>query len=515
MHTESTTQEAPSPAGWREWVGLAVLMLPVLLISMDVTVLNFALPWLSADLVPSGTQLLWIMDIYTFLLAGLLITMGTLGDRIGRRRLLLLGAVAFGGASVMAAFAQSAEMLIAARAVLGIGGATLMPSTLALIRDMFRVAAQRRLAIALWTAGFTAGTALGPLVGGALLEFFWWGSVFLINVPVMVLLLVAGPLFLPESRKDSPGRFDLFSAALSLTAVLAAVYGLKRLVDDGVETVPLVALVGGLVLGVWFVLRQRRLPDPLIDVRLFAVPALSVSLLTLVLGMFSLLGFMFFVAQYLQLVVEMRPFVAGLWTLPVAIGATVGAVLCSTLVAVVRPAYVVACALVVGASSMLVLRSVTPDFSAATMLVGMAGVGLFVGGIAALCTDLVVAAAPPERAGAASSLSEAAGELGGALGVAVLGSVGMAVYRSSVEDNTPDDAPDEVTEVVKETLPGTVAIAEELPAHAAEALRGVAFHAFTDGIQWAVTVSAVTLAVTAVMVLVALRRVPPGGSEGH
>jgi DHA2 family multidrug resistance protein-like MFS transporter len=191
-----------------------VLALPCLLYSMDLTVLELAVPKLSVDLKPTSYQLLWIMDIYGFLLAGFLITMGTLGDRIGRRRLLLIGPAAFGAASVLAAFSGSAEMLIITRAVLGVGGATLAPSTLSMIRNMFLDPDQRAIAIGVWATSFAAGAAIGPLAGGVLLEFFWWGSVFLLAVPVMALLLVLGPLLLPEFRDPGAGRLDLISAAM-------------------------------------------------------------------------------------------------------------------------------------------------------------------------------------------------------------------------------------------------------------------------------------------------------------
>src|SRR5829696_3144907 len=236
--SESVTASEAPRARRREWIGLAVIALPCLLYSMDLTVLELAVPKLSADLKPTSSQLLWILDIYGFLLAGFLITMGTLGDRIGRRRLLLIGAAAFGAASVLAAFSRSAEMLIATRAVLGVAGATLAPFTFSLFANIFLDPDQRTLAIGVWATSFSAGAAIGPLAGGLLLEYVWWGSVFLLAVPVMALLLVLGPVLLPEFRYPHTGRLDLFSATLSLAAVLAMIYGLKQVAQEGLGWLP-------------------------------------------------------------------------------------------------------------------------------------------------------------------------------------------------------------------------------------------------------------------------------------
>lgn len=272
-----TTSTTPPRAGRREWIGLAVIALPCLLYSMDLTVLNLAVPSLSADLRPSSTQLLWIVDIYGFLVAGSLITMGTLGDRIGRRRLLMIGAVAFGIASVLAAFSTSAKMLIVTRAVLGLAGATLAPSTMSLIRNMFLDPQQRSFAIGVWIASFSAGAVIGPPLGGFLLEYFWWGSVFLVSVPLMALLLVLAPILLPEYRDPNAGRPDLLSAVLSLGAVLGVIYGLKQSAAFGLGWLPALSIVTGLLLGLVFIRRQQTLADPLIDLRLFRTPVQCVA----------------------------------------------------------------------------------------------------------------------------------------------------------------------------------------------------------------------------------------------
>jgi DHA2 family multidrug resistance protein-like MFS transporter len=315
---------AGTRAGRREWIGLAVLALACLLYAMDLTVLHLALPSLSADLQPSGAQLLWITDIYGFMVAGFLITMGTLGDRIGRRRLLLVGATAFGVVSVLAALSTSPEMLIASRALLGIAGATVAPSTLSLIFSMFQDPRQRTTAIGIWITSFSAGGAIGPVLGGVLLERFWWGSVFLLALPVMTLLLVLGPRVLPEYRDPEAGRLDLASAVMSLVAVLATVFGLKQVAQDGIGVLPALSVLVGLVVGVVFVRRQLGLAEPMIDLRLFRTTRFTASLATNLLGIFIAVGYFLFVAQYLQLVLGLSPLEAGLWSLPSAVGLIVG-----------------------------------------------------------------------------------------------------------------------------------------------------------------------------------------------
>ncbi|MGH3432026.1 MAG: MFS transporter, partial [Thermocrispum sp.] len=318
---QQTGQEpAAARAGRREWIGLAVLAMPTLLLALDMSVLYLALPQMTADLRPSSSELLWIMDSYGFMIAGFLVTMGTLGDRIGRRKLLLIGAAAFGTASVLAAYAPTAEMLIAARAALGVAGATLMPSTLALISNMFGDAKQRSVAIAVWMSCFMGGTAIGPVIGGTLLEAFWWGSVFLLGVPVMLVLLATGPVLLPEFRDGSAKRLDLASVLLSLAAILPVVYGLKELAKNGLGWETAVALLGGVAFGVVFVRRQLRLDDPLLDLRLFRTASFRTALAVFLATGFFMGGLFLFISQFLQLVADLGPVEAGLWMLPPALG---------------------------------------------------------------------------------------------------------------------------------------------------------------------------------------------------
>jgi MFS transporter, DHA2 family, multidrug resistance protein len=487
-------------AGRREWIGLAVLALPCVLYSMDLTVLYLAVPELSADLEPSSAQLLWITDIYGFMIAGLLITMGALGDRIGRRRLLLIGAAAFGAASVFAAFSTSAEMLIVARALLGVAAATLAPSTLSLIRNMFHDPRQRTVAIGVWITSFSAGAAIGPLVGGVLLEFFWWGSVFLVGVPVMALLLVLGPVLLPEYRDPEAGRLDLVSAALSLVCVLAVIQGLKEIAQDGLGSTAAVAILGGLAVGAVFVHRQRTLSDPLIDLRLFRVPAFSASLATNTIGFFVAFAAFLFIAQYLQLVLGLSPLEAGLWTLPSSGAFIVGAMLTPVIVRWVRPGFLMAAGLALAAIGFGLMTQVDGAFELEVLVTASVVFSLGLAPVFTLATDLTVGTATPERAGAASGISETSSEFGGALGIAVLGSIATAVYRNQVDE-------DVTSEEARDTLGGAVASADGLPDQVAAQLLEVTRDAFTLGLQVTAAISAVLAIGTAVLAAVLLRHV--------
>jgi DHA2 family multidrug resistance protein-like MFS transporter len=513
---ENVIADDATRAGRREWIGLAVLALACVLYSMDLTVLHLAVPQLSADLRPSSSQLLWIVDVYGFLLAGSLITMGTLGDRIGRRRLLLIGAAAFGIASMLAAFSTSAEMLIGARALLGVAGATLAPSTLSLIRSMFHDAQQRTVAIGVWITSFSAGAVVGPPIGGLLLEFFWWGSVFLLAVPVMALLLVLGPVLLPEFRDPEAGRFDLLSAALSLVAVLAVIYGLKQITQDGIGWPPLLSVLAGLAIGVVFVHRQRRLADPLIDPRLFRMPGFSASLATYLLATFVAFAAFLFIFQYLQLVLGKSPLVAALWAVPSFGAFILGSMLTPPIVRRVRPAYVMSGGMALAAAGYGLLTQVDGDYALAILVTASVVFSLGEAPVFTLATDLIVGTAPPERAGAAAAISETSSELGGSLGIAILGSIGTALYRGQVADAVPAGVPPPAAEAARDTLGGAVAAGDQVPAPLAAELIDTAREAFTQGLQVAALTSAVVAAGAAILAAVLLRHVRAGsGSAGQ
>jgi DHA2 family multidrug resistance protein-like MFS transporter len=474
-----------------------------------------ALPHLSADLGASSTQQLWIMDVYGFMLSGFLITMGTLGDRIGRRKLLLIGATAFGLASVSAAYSTSPEMLIAARAVLGIAGATLAPSTLALISNMFRDPRQRAVAISVWLVCFMSGAAIGPLVGGAMLENFWWGSVFLLGVPVMVLLLALGPVLLPEYRDASAGRLDLPSVALSLATILPVIYGLKELAKDGWRPLPVAAIAVGTAVGVVFARRQRALAHPLLDLRLFTNRAFSTALGSMLSGTMLMGAIMLFITQHLQLVEGLSPLHAGLWMLP-AVATSITSFLVSPLLARrIRPAYLIGAGLVISVFGLLVITRVDAVSGPRALATGFALINLGAGPLVTLATDLIVGSAPPEKAGSAASMNETSGEFGFALGIATLGSIGTAIYRTQVSGAIPSDVPTAAAGAARDTLAGATAAAANLPDPLASALLAPAREAFTSGMHAAATISAVLLAVVAVLVVALLRQVRPSGEPAN
>ena len=494
-------------AGRREWTGLAVLALAALLYAMDLTVLHLAVPAISEDLRPSSTQLLWITDIYGFMVAGCLITMGTLGDRIGRRRLLLAGATAFGAVSVLAAFSTSPQMLIACRALLGIAGATLAPSTLSLIFSMFPDPQQRSTAIGIWITSFSAGGAVGPLLGGVLLEHFWWGSVFLLAVPVMALLLILGPRVLPEYRAPDAGRLDPASAALLLVAVLTVVFGIKELAQNGISPLAVASILGGLVVGVGFARRQLTLADPMIDLRLFRAPAFNAALVTNLLGIFIAVGYFLFVAQYLQLVLGSSPLRAGLWSLPSAGGLIIGSNLAPQILRHVRPAYVIGAGLALAAMGLGVLTRVGGSADLATLVAASLIVDLGLAPVFTATTDLIVSSAPAERAGAASGISETGTEFGSALGIAILGSIGVAIYRGQLAHTLPAGIPTQAAVAARDTLGGAVGVAHQLPADVGAALLAAAREAFTIGLQVTAAISAAVAVGIAVLATVLLRGV--------
>ncbi|WP_037064482.1 MFS transporter [Pseudonocardia acaciae] len=494
----------------RQWLGLALLLVPTALMTVDLGVLWLATPYLTEDLRPSSSQLLWITDIYGFMTAGLLVVMGTLGDRIGRRRLLVIGAGLFVVASVAAAYAGSAEQLIAARAVLGAAGAAVLPSTLSLISHMFTDARQRATAIAMWVTALSVGLAIGPIIGGLLLASFWWGSTFLIGAPVMLVAMVAAPWLLPEYRDPDAGRLDAASVVLFLLGILPVVYAVKRVAEHGVDWPVPAALVAGGVFGALFVRRQRRLASPLLDVRLLADRTTAAALGTLLLGMMALNGVEYLVPQYLQQVGGLSPLAAGLWLLPGAAGLVAGSQLTPPLTRRFRPAHVIAAGVlvsVVGYGLTMLAGRGGPGvvLAAAGLTVMMFGVAP----ISVLGTALAVGAAPPERAGSAAATGQTAYDLGLALGIAATGSVAVGVYRTHLTAALPAGVPVETADTARSTLGGAAAAARGLPPDVGGRLLDAAGQAFVSGFHAAAAVSAVIALAVAGLVLARLRHIGP------
>jgi len=500
---------APPPKATRkEWIGLAVLALGALMYVMDLTVLHLAIPRMSEALKPTGAELLWIIDIYGFFVAGCLVTMGTLGDRIGRRRLLLIGAAAFGVTSLFAAFSTTPAMLIVSRAALGIAGATLAPSTLSLIFHMFQDPRERSIAVGVWIGAFSAGSAVGPILGGLLLEFFWWGSVFLLAVPVMVALLILGPRLLPEARDPASGRLDLASAAMSIVAVLAVIFGLTQIAQEGLGLLPIASIIFGLLVGVVWVRRQTQLADPMIDLALFRLPTFKAALVVNFLAIFVAVGYFLFIAQYLQLVAGLTPLQAGLLSLPEAIGFIVGSQAAPRIVGRVGRARLIGGGLALGSVGLVMLTQVPATDGLVPLVAASVVISLGLAPVFGLTTELIVGSAPEERSGAASGISETGAELGGALGIALLGSIGVAIYRGGLANSLPGGVPAQAANAASETLGGAVGVAGTLPAGISDALLVAARAAFVDGMHVAAAIAAVVGLALATFAFFALRDEP-------
>jgi len=461
----------------RRWWALSAMCLAIFLVAVDGTVLSLATPSIVKDLQPTASQVLWIGDIYSFVLAGLLITMGNVGDRVGRKRLLLIGGTLFALISIPAAYASSAEMLIAARALLGVAGATLMPSTLALMRSTFTDPNERSFAIGVWSAMGAAGAAAGPLVGGALLQYFWWGAVFLINVPIMALVLIIGLPTLRESRDPNPGRLDILSVALSMAGILGLVFAIKETAIRGIEPGYLLAGLIGAVCLTWFIRRQRHLDHPLVDVRLFASGPFTGAVLGMLLSVFGLAGALFFFSQYLQFIRGLEPLQAGLFELPATLAALVASLLAGNVMRRFGRGPVTAVGLLAIGTGMAAIAFILDSSGYLVFAVPLILIGAGDGVALTIASDTVLAVAPKDRAGAASAVSETGYELGTALGIALLGSVLTAVYQGALK--LPAGLPADVGEA-----------ANESPGEAFEAMGGLSPEvsaALTDAVEVAFT----------------------------
>lgn len=527
-------------APWRDWLALALLMFPVLLVAVDNTALTFALPAIARGLDATGVELLWIVDAYPLVLAGLLVAMGSLGDRIGRRRLLFIGSTGFAAVSAVTAFAPSAEWLIAGRAGLGFFGAMLMPSTLSLIRNIFPEPNRRRLAVAIWAAGFSGGAALGPIFGGWLVEHFWWGAVLLVAVPIILPLLVLGPALIPESRDPNPGRVDVPSIVLSLLVMVPVVYGIKVLATHGLAVEPLAAIGFGLLMGYVFIRRQRRLLQaapaqnspaqsgpaqssraqagagarnrtaPLLDISLFGNRIFSTAIIANVLALFSFNGFILFLAQHLQLLEGQSPSESGVAMVPALIATVAAGLLVVPLVKRVRPGFVVAGGLLLSAAGYFLVAFGDHGNGPALLLAALLVLCLGVGAAETISNDLILGAAPAEKSGAAAAISETGYEIGSLLGTAILGSILTASYQGNLRlpAGVAEAVPAEASAQAGETLAGAVELAQALPGPLAEAVMTAARAAFDSGVHITAAIALVLMAGASVLAAVVLRKVP-------
>jgi len=508
MESVSIIEEQPiAKAGKREWLGLAVLALPTLLVSMDMTVMYLVVPAISESLRPGSAELLWITDIYGFLEAGLLITMGTVGDRIGRRRLLFIGGTTFALASVLTAYSDTVEMLITARALLGMAGASLLPSTLSLIRNLFHDRKQRTMALGIFTTTFSAGIMIGPLIGGVLVNHFGWGSVFLIAVPVMGLFLLFAPVLLPEFRDPVAGRFDIFSAALSIVAVLSGIYGIKRLAEKGADSLAILFIIAGAITGILFYQRQKKIRDPLIDLRLFRDAAFTTTLLSMFIALFAWAGLFLFISQELQLVMGLDAFHAGLWSIFGAVGSIISCSLVPLLVGyIIHRIYLLITGLLIMATGMLIMYTASQGFTLPLLITSIVLLSSGCGIAVTLGHDIVMSRATPQQAGAAASLTETCTTFGGALGIALLGSIGTAIYRERTEDTLSGDLSASIIESAQTTLGGALMIAEKLPAPLKSQLIHSAHTAFGYSFSTVAGISVLLMISMAIIVLLRMRK---------
>ncbi|MEU3309962.1 MFS transporter [Nocardiopsis sp. NPDC006832] len=494
-------RENPLRAGRAAWLGLAVLTLPIFMMANDVSVLFLALPAIGADLQPQATQSLWILHVGELLGAGLVLTMGRLGDRVGRRRLLLIGLAAYAASSTLAAFSPDPATLIVARALIGASVATISPSTLSLLRSMFPDPGQFATAVALNLSAFSVGMALGPPLGGLLLEFFWWGSLFLVNVPVALLALVTLPFLLPEYRDPNPGRMDVPSVLSSTVALVLLVYGLQELAAQGSRPSLLAAVVVGSALLWWFVRRQRRLKDPLMDPGMFARPIFVLAVTMCFLMLLAAAGTDLFLVQYLQSVLGISPGLVGALLIVPAVAGFVGTMLTPVLIRFLTTGVVVGGGMLVAVSGLATILWGAGTGSAWPLILGTTVTSIGGAPAMTLGSQLALSSVPMERTGSASAVTDVAAGLGQTLGLALMGSLGLLVYRTSLSGAFTGDVP----EAARGSIGGALATADDLGSTAGAALREAAASAFGLGLQVTAGAGGVLLAVAAVVMMAVLR----------
>jgi DHA2 family multidrug resistance protein-like MFS transporter len=498
----------------RRWQVLAVLCAGLFVVAIDVTVLYVAAPAISEELAPSATGLLWILDVYPLVVAPLLVAASSLGDRFGRKRLLLIGLALLGVGSLAAAFAWSTGALIAARALMGVGAAALMPSTMAILRDVFRDRQERRTAVGFWSAVLAIGSAIGPLLGGVVVAHWWWGGVFLIGVPVVLVALVLATRLLPESRSAEPPPWDSAAIAMVTFAVLAFAYAIKDGARHGfADPVTLALLAAAAIAGTAFVRRQLAARQPMLDVRLFGDRMFAVATGCVALSMFALIGLELFFAQYFQLVDGLDPLAASVRLLPLMIAACVGGLVAAPLLRRFDTRITITGGLGLTTLSLVPALAIGEDHSYLLLAPAFAVMGCAIEVALVGANDILISAVSPNRAGNAAAIEETAYQLGGGLGIAVLGSVLAAVYSHALA--VPAGTAAGLRGAADESLGRAVEATGHLPPRLADALLESARSAFVSGLRAAIVVSIVLLAVSTVLAAVVLRpsRVAPAGAE--
>ena len=507
-HTTALPIHAPDQKTKR-WAALGVLMLPVLLVSIDNTVLAFAVPAIAKALSPSSAEQLWIVDSYPLVLSALLVPMGAIGDRIGRRKLLLIGSTGFAAISALAAFAPSALMLVVARALLGIFGAMLMPATLSIIRNIFVDATERRIAIAVWASGFSAGAALGPIVGGFLLEHFEWGSVFLLAVPILIPLLILAPIMVPESKDPNPSPVDPLSILLIMTGMTGITFGLTHTSEAGFDAVAISTILAGLCFITLFVLRQlnREKNDiqPMLDVRLFRNTVFTGAITANLISMTVDVGFIYFASQHLQLVSGLPPMYAGMLLIPGTLATIIAGLVIARVAVHFHPAQVVSFGLALNAAAFAVLAFLGAHSDVVIILIFIV-LGTGIGISQTISNDLMLSSVPLRKAGAASAISETSYETGAVLGTVIIGGMLTAVYRANVV--VPSGLDESLADHAHETLGGAVSVASHVGGEQANQLLSSAFAAFDSGVVLSSAVSAVLMGVMAVISYLMIRKAP-------
>ncbi|MET7600399.1 MFS transporter [Streptomyces sp. NPDC004082] len=499
--TAAARRRRETGAGANRWVVLVVLCVSLLLVAVDATVLHVAVPAVTEDLRPGGIELLWIVDVYPLVCASLLILFGTLGDRVGRRRILLLGYALFGVASALAAFADTAQILIAARALLGVGGAMIMPATLSILRQVFPDRRERALAIGIWSAVAAVGAAVGPLLGGFLLEHFWWGSVFLVNIPLMLVSLPVGRWLLPESTGDRNGPWDVVGALMAAAGLFGVVFGVKRLGGGEPPLSPvtlLPLLVGGVLLAA-FVRRQRRREQPLVDLRMFKRPAFSTSVGCIVLAMLALVGLELIAAQYLQLVLDLSPLETGLRLLPLTVAAMAAGLFGANMLRRFGPRTMVCVGFCVTAAAVVTLTAMGGHDNPGLLLFGFVLLGFGLETTLFGAYESMLSEAPPAQAGGAAAIGETSYQLGAGIGIALLGSVMNAAYTPGLSSVPGVPAADSAA--AGHSLGEAYEVAARLGGPTGEALRHAARNSFVHGLHVTLLVSAGLLLLGAVMAL--------------